>query len=100
MPGIGAREEITAIVTGVAPKPVNVLVGGATGQTINDLAALGVRRVSVGGALARAAWGGFMQAAKVLSETGCFEWFKDTAPHNALNDFFRKDRAVRENDDE
>lgn len=99
-PGIETPEEIIAVVTAVAPKPVNVLVGGATGQTINYLAELGVRRVSVGGALARAAWGGFMQAAKVLAETGRFEEFKDAAPHSVLNDFFRKDREPRKGDDE
>jgi len=99
-PGIETPEEISAVITAVAPKPVNVLVGSATGQTIDDLAELGVRRVSVGGALARAAWGGFMQAAKVLAEIGCFEEFKDATPHSVLNDFFRKDREAREGDDE
>ncbi len=56
-PGIATPEQITAIVTAVAPKPVNLLVGSASKLTMKDIAALGVRRVSVGGALARSAWG-------------------------------------------
>ncbi|MEW5882575.1 MAG: isocitrate lyase/phosphoenolpyruvate mutase family protein, partial [Pseudomonadota bacterium] len=58
-PGIRTREQITAVVAAVAPKPVNLLVGSASEFTLQDIAALGVRRVSVGGALARAAWAGF-----------------------------------------
>jgi 2-methylisocitrate lyase-like PEP mutase family enzyme len=68
-PGLATPEQVTALVQAVAPKPVNVLLGfGALG--VNDLAALGVRRVSVGGALARAAWGGFARAARELAEKG------------------------------
>jgi 2-methylisocitrate lyase-like PEP mutase family enzyme len=67
-PGISTREEIEAVVTAVAPKPVNVLVGSSTTRTLRDFAALGVRRVSIGGALARSAWGGFMRAAQGLAE--------------------------------
>jgi methylisocitrate lyase len=61
-PGIRSRDDIAAVVRAVTPKPVNVLVT-ADWTTVADLAALGVRRISVGGALARAAWGGFMAAA-------------------------------------
>lgn len=88
-PGISTREEIAAVVKAVAPKPVNLLIGGPIGLTMADAAALGVRRVSVGGALARAAWGGFMRVAKELAEQGTFEGFKDAAPHGELNEFFR-----------
>jgi len=56
-PGIAARDQITAIVAAVAPKPVNLLVGSASEFTLKEISALGVRRVSVGGALARSAWG-------------------------------------------
>ncbi len=90
-PGIRTREDIAAVVRAAAPKPVNALIGGPVGLTINDVAALGVRRISVGGALARAAWGGFMRAAKDLAEHGRFDGFKDAAPHDELNEFFRAD---------
>ena len=90
-PGIRTREDIAEVVRAVAPKPVNALIGGPVGLTINDVAALGVRRISVGGALARAAWGGFMRAAKDLAEHGRFDGFKDAAPHDELNEFFRTD---------
>jgi 2-methylisocitrate lyase-like PEP mutase family enzyme len=90
-PGIRDREHIAAVVASVAPKPVNLLIGGAVGLTMSDAAALGVRRVSVGGALARAAWGGFMRAAKQLAEDGRFDGFKDAAPHDELQEFFRDD---------
>ncbi len=88
-PGIRDRDHIAAVVAAVAPKPVNLLIGGAVGLTMSDAAALGVRRVSVGGALARAAWGGFMLAAKQLAEDGRFNGFADAAPHSELQEFFR-----------
>jgi methylisocitrate lyase len=71
-PGIRTREEISAVVRGVAPKPVNVLVGSDF-TTVAKLAELGVRRISVGGALARAAWTGFLQAAKEIANGGFTE---------------------------
>jgi len=70
-PGIRTRAEITAVVQAVAPKPVNVLVGSDF-TTVAELAGMGVRRISVGGALARAAWGGFLQAAREIAERGTF----------------------------
>lgn len=90
-PGIRDRDHISAMVAAVAPKPVNLLIGGAVGLTMSDAAALGVRRVSVGGALARAAWGGFMRAAKQLAEDGRFDGLTDAAPHDELQEFFRDD---------
>ena len=90
-PGIRDREHISAVVAAVAPKPVNLLIGGAVGLTMSDAAALGVRRVSVGGALARAAWGGFMRAAKQLAEQGRFDCFADATLHAELQEFFRND---------
>jgi len=94
-PGIRDREHISAVVTAVAPKPVNLLIGGAVGLTMSDAAALGVRRVSVGGALARAAWGGFMRAAKQMAEHGTFDGFAGAAPHAELQEFFRDDAKRR-----
>jgi 2-methylisocitrate lyase-like PEP mutase family enzyme len=94
-PGILEREHVTAVVDAVAPKPVNLLISAPGGLTMRDAAELGVRRVSVGGALARAAWGGFMRAAKTLAEQGTFEGFADAAPHGELNACFRKDMQKR-----
>jgi methylisocitrate lyase len=70
-PGIRTREQISSVVKAVAPKPVNVLVGGDF-TTVSELAELGVRRISVGGALARAAWTGFLQAANEIATDGTF----------------------------
>ena len=94
-PGLRRREEITAVVQAVAPKAVNVLIGSAMGFQLADVAALGVRRVSVGGALARAAWGGFMRAARQLAEQGRFDAFADAAPHAELQEFFDSDARRR-----
>jgi len=88
-PGIRTREEISAVVAAVAPKPVNVLVGWPSDLTLDALAALGVRRVSVGGALARSAWGGLQRAAKSLLE-GRFDEFASAASGQELNALFRR----------
>jgi 2-methylisocitrate lyase-like PEP mutase family enzyme len=93
-PGIRTREQIDAVVKACAPKPVNVLIG-APGHTVADLAALGVRRISVGGALARAAWGGLQRAAKLLATEGRFDGFADAFPHPEINGFFRDDLKKR-----
>ncbi len=87
-PGIATREEISAVVRAVAPKPVNLLISAPGGLTMKDAAELGVRRVSVGGALARAAWGGFSRAAKNLAEQGTFDGFAGAMPHGDLQKFF------------
>ncbi|SPB14165.1 PEP phosphonomutase [Caballeronia novacaledonica] len=89
-PGIQTREQIEAVVSVVAPKPVNVLVGVTSAFTLHDLAALGVRRVSVGGGLARAAWGGFMRAAQGLAN-GRFDGFEGAAAGAQLNALFGGD---------
>ena len=77
-PGITTREQIGAVIKAVAPKPVNVLIGWGSDLTVSDLAALGTRRISVGGALARAAWGGMIGAAKLIAEAGSFKGFAGT----------------------
>jgi 2-methylisocitrate lyase-like PEP mutase family enzyme len=89
-PGISTREQIAAVVAAVAPKPVNLLIGSASPLSVQEVAALGVRRISVGGAMARAAWGGFMRAAKSIAETGRFDAFADAAPGKQLNELFRR----------
>ena len=88
-PGITTREQITAVVAAVAPKPVNLLVGAAGSLTVADIAALGVRRVSLGGALARTAWGAFMRAAQAVAEGGRFDGFAEAASGQALNAVFK-----------
>lgn len=87
-PGIRTREQIAAVVAAVAPKPVNLLVGGTSELTMAEIAALGVRRVSVGGGLARAAWGGFMRAARDLAQHGRFDGFAGAASGAELNGLF------------
>jgi 2-methylisocitrate lyase-like PEP mutase family enzyme len=89
-PGIHTREQIGAVVQAVAPKPVNLLIGGSMGVTVRDAADLGVRRISVGGALARAAWGGFIRAARGLA-AGTFDGFADAVSGTELNRFFADD---------
>lgn len=84
-PGIKTREQISAVVAAVAPKPVNVLIGWESDLTLQDLADLGVRRVSVGGALARAAWGGFLNAARLIAEQGRFDGFAGAPSGAELN---------------
>lgn len=88
-PGISGRDQISTVVDAVAPKPVNVLVGTASELTVADLAALGVRRVSVGGALARAAWAGFQRAALLLAQDGRFDGLAGGADGSELNALFR-----------
>jgi 2-methylisocitrate lyase-like PEP mutase family enzyme len=89
-PGIRTPEHIGAVVAGVAPKPVNLLMAWPGDLTMPEIAALGVRRVSVGGALARAAWGGFMRAAKLIAEQGKFDGFADAASGQELDAFFHR----------
>jgi 2-methylisocitrate lyase-like PEP mutase family enzyme len=87
-PGIRTSEHIAAVVAGVAPKPVNLLMGWPGDLTLQQITALGVRRVSVGGALARAAWGGFIRAARMIIEEGRFDGFSGAASGSELDKFF------------
>jgi 2-methylisocitrate lyase-like PEP mutase family enzyme len=86
-PGIRTRADIVAVVKAVAPKPVNLLVGSDF-ATVAQLADLGVRRISVGGALARAAWTGFLQAAKEIAEQGTFTNLARAVPFAEVNGSF------------
>lgn len=88
-PGIRTEEQISAIVNAVAPKPVNVLVS-APFITVERLAELGVRRISVGGALARTAWNGFLRAAREIADTGTFTALGEAIPPAELNGLFSK----------
>lgn len=86
-PGIRSREEITAVVEAVAPKPVNVLVG-SNFTTVAELTRLGVRRISVGGALALSAWTGFLQAAKEIAQRGSFTALGRALSHDEIDGLF------------
>jgi 2-methylisocitrate lyase-like PEP mutase family enzyme len=88
-PGVKDRKEIEAIVKSVSPKPVNVLVSANIGMSVSELADLGVRRISVGSALARTAWTGFIRAARLLAEKGSFEGLQGATPFADLNSIFQ-----------
>jgi 2-methylisocitrate lyase-like PEP mutase family enzyme len=86
-PGIKTREDIAAIVKAVAPKPVNLLIG-ASGLSLKEAEDLGVRRISVGGSLARSAWGGFMKAAREMADKGTFAELASGYSGGELNKMF------------
>jgi len=91
-PGIKTREQIEAVVKAVAPKPVNFLNSGAFGFTVNDLAGMGVRRISVGGSLARVAIHAFIGVATEIARDGKFDGFAGLISNPELNKFFNEDR--------
>lgn len=89
-PGLTTQEEITAVVQAVAPKPVNVVMGlNQASFSLKDLAALGVKRVSLGSSLARAAYGSFFHAAKEIRERGTFTFAEGAVSYQTINDLFR-----------
>jgi len=92
-PGIKTREQIEAVVKAVAPKPLNFLNAGAFGFTVGDLAAMGVRRISVGGSLARVAMHGFIRVATEIARDGKFDGFAGLITNPELNKFFSADRT-------
>lgn len=96
-PGPRTREELGAIVSAVSPKPVNAIVMGNMGLTVADLAGIGVRRISVGSALARTAWGAFIRAARTIADEGSFEGLGNAASFDELNAVFEtyENSAVR-----
>ena len=91
-PGISKREQIEAVVKAVAPKPVNFLNSGAFGFTVDDLARMGVRRISVGGSLARVAMHAFIRTATEIARDGSFDGFGGVISNADLNKFFGEDR--------
>lgn len=88
-PGLRTREQISTVVKALAPKPVNVLMG-APGLSVAELAALGVRRISTGGALARTAWAGFLRAARDIAAHGRFDELGAAVPHAEINGLFSR----------
>jgi 2-methylisocitrate lyase-like PEP mutase family enzyme len=93
-PGIKTREQIEAVVKAVAPKAVNFLNSGAFGFTVGDLAAMGVRRISVGGSLARVAMHAFIRVATEIARDGKFDGFAGVISNAELNQFFAADRRT------
>ena len=87
-PGIRAEAQIRAVVDAVAPKPINLLVGGDF-ATVPQIAALGVRRISVGGALARAAWTGTLAAAREIADHGTFGALGRAVPFGEIEGWFK-----------
>ena len=94
-PGIKTREQIEATVKAVAPKPINFLNSGAFGFTVKQLGEMGVRRISVGGTLARVAMHAFVKAATEIANEGTFDGFAGVITNQELNKFFSDDRAKR-----
>jgi 2-methylisocitrate lyase-like PEP mutase family enzyme len=95
-PGIKTREQIEAVVKAVAPRPVNFLNSSALGFTVDDLAKMGVRRISVGGSLARVAMQAFIRVATEIARDGKFDGFSGLMPNAELNKFFVEDRKKLE----
>lgn len=94
-PGPREPEDIELLVEAVRPKPLNLLVVGDSALSVDEIAALGVRRISVGGGLALAAWGGFMRAALALRSEGSFAGFASMAPFAEVNEFLAADLRWR-----
>jgi 2-methylisocitrate lyase-like PEP mutase family enzyme len=90
-PGIKTRDQLVAVIEAIYPKPVNVLVGG-NHTTVEELEDLGVRRISVGSALARTAWTGFMVAAREIAHQGTFDGLAAAVPFAEVNGLFTEDR--------
>ena len=98
-PGLQHPAEIKALVQAVAPKPLNLLVPRDIGMKVEQIAELGVRRISVGGALALAAWTAFIRAAQTLKTEGSFAGLADLVPYRELNELFATPRAAALRDD-
>ena len=89
-PGLADRGDIQTFVAELSPKPVNLLMSKNTGLTVAELADLGVRRISVGSSLSRAAWTGFIRAAETIAKEGSFSGFDGLVPYADLNNLFRR----------
>lgn len=94
-PGPKTPADIAAIVAAAGGKPVNTLIYGDFGLSVADIAATGTRRISIGGALARAAWAAFIEATRLIAEEGSFKGFAGNGPSAPLNPFFTADLKAR-----
>ncbi|MDP9076473.1 MAG: isocitrate lyase/phosphoenolpyruvate mutase family protein [Bacteroidota bacterium] len=89
-PGLTTREEITAVVKAVAPKPVSIVMGLSGAHfSVNELAELGVKRISLGSSLARAAYGSFLRSAEEIAQSGTFTFANDAVPYSVFNKLFK-----------
>jgi 2-methylisocitrate lyase-like PEP mutase family enzyme len=95
-PGIKTREQIEAVVKAVAPKPVNLLMSSSTGLTVEDIAGMGVRRISVGGALARVAMDAFIKAATLIADDGKFDRLGGIVSGSELDGFFARNKPSKQ----
>ena len=90
-PGLRTPEEIEAVVRAVSPKPVNVVMGlSGPSLSLDALARLGVKRVSLGSSLARAAYSAFLQAAREVREKGTFDFARNAVPYAEINAMFKR----------
>jgi len=89
-PGLHQPGDIKTFITELSPKPLNIIMSRNTGLTVAALADLGVRRISVGSSLSRAAWTGFMHAAETIAKEGSFSGFDGLVPYAELNNLFRR----------
>jgi 2-methylisocitrate lyase-like PEP mutase family enzyme len=94
-PGPQTPADITVLVEAINPRPLNLLVVRDIGLSVGEIAALGVRRISVGGALALAAWSGFMRAAQTLKSEGSFAGLANLIPYTEINDLFATTGEIR-----
>lgn len=94
-PGPKTKEQIAKIVSAAGGKPVNQLIYGDFGLTVADVAALGARRISIGGALARAAWAAFIEATRLIKDEGSFAGFAGNGGSAPITEFFRADLKAR-----
>lgn len=91
VPGIVEAEHIAAVVKAVAPRAVSIVVAPEAGLTLKNYSELGVRWLSSGSGMCRAAWGGFMRAAEEVATKGTFTYLQDAVPFSRINAFFRQD---------
>ncbi len=94
-PGPKTRDDMLAMVKAAGGKPVNIVVYNDFGLTVADIAALGARRISIGSAMAKAAWTGFVNATELIAMEGSFAGFADNMASTSLNDFFLDDVKKR-----
>jgi len=94
-PGPKTAKDMAEVIAAAAGKPVNIIVFADIGMTVAEIAALGARRISIGSALAKAAWTGFIDATAILSEKGSFAGFAKNVPSPKLNGFFESDSRAK-----
>ncbi len=94
-PGPRTAGDMREVIAAAGGKPVNIIVFADIGMSVDDIARLGARRISIGSALAKAAWTGFIDATRLLAEKGSFSGFASNVPSTVLNGFFDKDMKGR-----